>query len=593
MMAARLFHGAEYLKTEASKDDVFTPEDFTGEQRQIADTIDQFVRNDVTPRMEEIEHQNFGVSLDLLRKCGDLGLLMIDIPTDYGGLELDKVTSMHASEKMAPTGSFFSTWGVNCSLGSLPLVYYGTHEQKERYLPKIASGAMFCAYCLTEPDAGSDALSVKTTAVLSEDGEHYILNGTKQFISNGSIADLYTVFAKVDRKHFTGFLVERNFAGLSVGAEEKKLGLKGSSTTQVVFENVKVPAGNVLGEIGKGHKIAFNVLNLGRMKVSVGTIGTAKRAIAEGIAYANMRKQFGVPISSFGAIQEKIADMVAATFASESLLYRLAGQIDARLATVPKETADYYEVYQRCIEEYAIECSVAKVFCTEVLAQVVDEVVQIHGGYGFIQEYAAERFYRDERINRIFEGTNEINRIFITTMVLRRISSGEIDLDAEAAKPLERFISVGSGKVGERGFLVTEKRLLRNLKRTFFILIRSAAKKYQDQLKNEQEILMTLSDLVINIFAMESTILRAEKMMPQTSPAKWELLQAAVQVFVSNSAEKCGVSVRKGANYIAGENIILPFGFEMHRFITCHLPGLLQAKRRLAAAAIGLEKYPF
>lgn len=592
-MTTRLFHGAEFLITEAFKDDVFTPEEFTDEQRQIGETIDQFIRNDITPSLEEIEHQNFRVILDLLRKSGDLGLMMIDVPMEYGGLELDKVTSMHASEKMAPTGSFFVSWGVNSSLGCLPVVYYGTPEQKERYLSKIATGSLIGAYCLTEPDAGSDALGAKSTAVLSEDRTYYILNGTKQFISNGSIADLFTVFAKVDKKHFTAFLVERNSAGLSVGAEEKKLGIKGSSTTQVVFEDVRVPTGNLLGEIGKGHKIAFNILNLGRMKVSAGTVGTAKRAIAEGIAYANLRKQFGVPISSFGAIKEKIADMVAATFAAESLLYRLAGQIDTRLATVPKDTANYYDEYQRSIEEYAIECSIAKVFCTEMLAGVADEVVQIHGGYGFIQEYAAERIYRDERINRIFEGTNEINRIFISTMVLRRIFTGDIDLDSEAAKSLETPASSEPGTAVKPVAFAAEKLLLRNLKQTFIILIDAAVKKYQDQLKNEQEILLALSDLAINTFAIESTILRVEKIIDQVSPARSEALTAVVQVFLSNSAEKCGTSIRKGANYIAGEENMLSVGLETHRFTTYQPQGLLQARRHLAAAAIEAEKYPF
>lgn len=592
-MAAKLFNGGGYLIAEASKDDIFTPEEFTDEQRQIGDTIEQFIRNDITPNLDEIEYQNFDVILGLVRKCGDLGLMMIDVPTQYGGLELDKVTSMHASEKMAQTGSFSITFGVTTSLGCLPLVYYGTPQQKKRYLPKLATGAMIGAYCLTEPDAGSDALGAKSTAVLSEDGTHYVINGTKQFISNGSIADIFTVFAKVDKKHFTAFLVEKSSVGLSVGAEEKKLGIKGSSTTQVLFEDVRVPVGNVLGEIGKGHKIAFNILNLGRMKVSVGAVGTAKQAIAEGIAYANMRKQFGAPISSFGAIQEKIADMVAATFAAESLLYRLAGQIDARIATVPKETANYYEAYQRCIEEYAIECSVAKVFCTEVFARVADEVLQIHGGYGFIQEYAAERFYRDERINRIFEGTNEINRIFISTMVLRRIVTGDIDLGTEIAKPLEPLANVAPGTNGGPALFAVEKQLLRNLKQTFFILIGAALRKYQDQLKNEQEILMALSDLAINVFAIESTILRADKIMECVSPAKRAILKAAVQVFLSNCTEKCGTSIRKGANYIAGEDAMLPVGLDAYLFTHYNPPGLLQAKRQLAAAAIEMEKYQF
>lgn len=592
-MAARLFSGAEYLVTEALKGDIFTPEDFTDEQRQIGQTIEQFIQNDINPCREEIEHQNFDLTLELLRKCGELGILMIDVPVEYGGLELDKVTTMLAAEKMGPTGSFTITSGVTSSLGTLPLIYYGTNEQKKRYLPKLATGELVGAYCLTEPDAGSDALGVKTTATLSEDGTHYILNGTKQFISNGGFADIFTVFAKVDKKHFTAFLVEKGTAGLSIGAEEKKLGIKGSSTTQVVFENVEVPIGNILGEIGKGHKIAFNILNLGRMKVSAQSVGTGKVALAEGVAYANTRKQFGVPISNFGAIKEKIADMAAAVFASESLLYRLAGQIDARLATIDKDTENYYEAYQRGIEEYAMECSVAKVFCTEVLAHVADEVVQIHGGYGFIQEYPAERYYRDERINRIFEGTNEINRIFSATLLLRRISSGDIGMREAADKALAALSLGTSGSTGEQLLFAHEKGLLRNLKHAVFMLLDAAEKRYRDQLKNEQELLMALSDIAINVFAMESAVLRAEKIIPRASPAKGEALKSTVQVFFAHSSERCGLALRKAVNYIDGSEGLLPSGAELHAFTSYDVPGLLSAKRRLADAVIEVERYLF
>lgn len=591
-MAAKLFNGAEYLITEASKDEVFTPEEFTAEQRQIGETIDQFVRNEINPCREEIEQQNFDVIRELLVKTGDLGLLMIDVPVEYGGLELDEVTSVHATEKLAPTGSFLITWGANSGLGTLPLVYYGTREQKERYLSKLATGALIGAYCLTEPDSGSDALGAKTTATLSEDGKHYILNGTKQFISNGGIADLFTVFAKVDRQHFTAFLVERSSVGLSTGAEEKKLGIKGSSTTQVVFENVNVPTGNVLGEIGKGHKIAFNILNIGRMKTAAGAVGAAKSALAEGVGYSNIRKQFGVPISSFGAIKEKIADMTAAIFASESLLYRLAGQVDARLATIPKETQNYYGVYQRGIEEYALECSVAKVFCTEMLAHVADEVLQIHGGYGFIQEYPAERFYRDERINRIFEGTNEINRILVTTLALSRSKSGDIDWSREVAKAIEELTGPGSGAVGTEPFDV-EKTLITNMKRVFLVLLDVAATKCKEAIKNEQEILMALADVAINAFALESTVLRADKIFPSLSETKRRAIEAAVKVFAFNSAAQSGCAVRKAVNYIEEGDNLSTLRTGIARVVSYDVPGLLQAKRQLADAAIEIEKYLF
>ncbi|MBC7195734.1 MAG: acyl-CoA dehydrogenase family protein, partial [Deferribacterales bacterium] len=433
-MEKKLLKGAEYLLTEVSKDDVFTPEDFSDEQKQIAETTEEFVTNEVMPDIEAIDQQDFDKVVAHMKKSGELGLLMIDAPEEYGGLELDKATSMLVAEKIAPSGSFSVAYAAHTGIGTLPLVYYGTKEQKDKYLEKIITGEWIAAYCLTEPGSGSDALGAKATATLSEDGKYYILNGTKQFITNAGFADLFTVFAKIDKEHFTAFLVERTFEGLELGPEEKKMGIKGSSTRQVILNNCKVPVENVLGEIGKGHKIAFNVLNVGRFKLGAAVNGAAKYALSEGIKYANERKQFNLPISKFGAIKEKIADMTAYVYASESLIYRLAGLLDDKLATIDKNIDNYYEEYQKGIEEYAIECSISKVFCSDVLAKVVDEVVQIFGGYGFIQEYPAERFYRDERINRIFEGTNEVNRLLIPGMMLRRAMKGELPFQKEAMK---------------------------------------------------------------------------------------------------------------------------------------------------------------
>src|SRR3972149_1950397 len=505
--------GAQYLLADCSSWNFFSPKDFSPEQKQLAETIDQFVSKEILPNVEKLEHQDFGLMINLLKKCGELGLLMLEVPEEYGGLDLSKATAILVAEKISRYASFTAAFMVQTGIGMLPLVYYGTPAQKEKYLGKLISAKWISAYCLTEPDSGSDAMGAKTTATLSGDGKHYILNGTKQFITNGGFADLYTVFAKVDRKQFTAFLVERSFGGISPGPEEKKLGIKGSSTTQVILEDVKVPAENVLGEIGKGHKIAFNVLNVGRFKLGAVVTGAAKAALVEGVKYANLRKQFGVPIGMFGAIREKIADMTAAIFASESLVYRLAGMIDDHLETIPKGGADYYDAYMRGIEEYAVEWAIAKGFCSEGLAKVVDDVVQIHGGYGFIQEYPAERFFRDERVNRIFEGTNEINRILIAGTLFRRAEKGEIPLSREAGRALE-YLSGSKDDAGDdSGILAAEKKLSRNLKRVFLSVAGMASEKIKGRLKDEQEILMTLADVAINIFALESAVLRAGKGM--------------------------------------------------------------------------------
>ena len=592
-MAARVFKGAEFLIAETGKDEVFIPEDFSDEQRQIGQTTEQFVLNEVLPLREEIEHQHFEHVVHLMKRCGELGLLMIDVPEEYGGLELDKATSMLAAEKISGSGSFSVAYSAHTGIGTLPLVYYGTDDQKQRYLEKLVTGEWIAAYCLTEPDSGSDALSAKAFASLSPDGSHYILNGTKQFTTNGAIADLYTVFAKVDKVHFTAFLVERTMEGVSVGPEEKKLGIKGSSTTQVILDNAKVPVQNVLGEIGKGHKIAFNVLNVGRFKLGAAVTGAAKNALCDGIRYANLRKQFGRQIASFGAIKEKIADMTAGIFASESLIYRLAGLIDDRLATIPKETPDYYDAYQRGIEEYAMECAVAKVFCSEVLAFVVDEVVQIHGGYGYVQEYPAERYYRDERINRIFEGTNEINRLLIPGILLTRAIKGEIPLQQEALKAFESLMTPSFEELDDSIPFAAEKALLKGLKQAFLVVAGTAAQKFQARIKDEQEVLMSVADVAINIFAMESVVLRAEKMLPSLSPARKGAVTAAVKVFAFSATEKTATAARKAAFYIEeGDNLTMMLG-GIRRFTKYDATGLLQAKRALADAAIEAEKYLF
>lgn len=592
-MSEQLKKGGEFLITETACAEIFTPEDFSDEQKQIAETTSNFVTNEILPKAEEIEDGNFDLVVEGMKKCGELGLLMIDGPEEYGGLELDKATSMLAAEKIAPSGSFSVAYACHTGIATLPLVYYGTPAQKEQYLEKILTGEWIGAYCLTEPGSGSDALGARATAVLSEDGKHYILNGTKQFITNGSFSDLYTIFAQIDKTKFTAFLVERTAEGLVIGNEEKKLGIKGSSTTQIILDNCKVPVENVLGEIGKGHKIAFNVLNVGRFKLGAAVNGAAKYALEVGIKYANERKQFDTPIGKFGAIGEKIANLQAELFASESLIYRLAGLLDTKLATLDKGIDNYYEEYQKGIEEYAPECAIAKVYCSEALAHVVDEVVQIHGGYGFTAEYPAERFYRDERINRIFEGTNEINRLLIPGMILKRAMKGELPLQAEAMKAFESLMTPSFPELDEEDPFAAEKELLKNLKTLFLILSGTGVQKYMEKLAEQQEILLAAADMTIQIFAIESAVLRAEKAWPTSSEAKRELLKAAVKVCTFNATEIAGTAAKRGAFYVEEGDTLTMILSGVRRFAKYDAGGLLSAVRLLASRSLEEEKYLF
>ena len=592
-MAEKILNGGEYLIAETPCEDVFTPEDFTDEQRQMGETTEQFIANEIVPHIEEIDQQNFDLVVEGMKKCGELGLLMMDTPEEYGGLELDKASTMLVSEKVSFGGSFSVAYSAHSGIGTLPLVYYGTAAQKEKYLEKITSGEWCAAYCLTEPGSGSDALGAQASAILSEDGKHYILNGTKQFITNGGFAKLFTVFAKIDKEHFTAFLVEKSFEGLVVGPEEKKLGINGSSTTQIILDNCKVPVENLLGEKGKGHKIAFNVLNIGRFKLGAGVTGASKMALAEGIKYANERKQFNTPISQFGAISQKIADQTAYIFASESLVYRLAGLLDDKIATIEKGIDNYYEEYLKGIEEYASECGISKVFCSEVLAKTVDEVVQIHGGYGFVADYPAERYYRDERINRIFEGTNEINRLLIPGMILRKAMKGELPLQAEAMKAFESLMTPSFEELDESILFVKEKALIKNLKTLFLILSGAGVQKFMDKLANEQEILMAAADIAIQIFALESTVLRAEKNFGKVSESKQELLNAAVKIFAFEASENAGRAARQGAFFVEEGDTLTMILSGIRRFAKYDATGLLVAKRTLAKAACEVEKYVF
>jgi alkylation response protein AidB-like acyl-CoA dehydrogenase len=592
-MADTLLKGGEYLIADSQPEDVFTPEDFSDEQRQFGDTTEQFVTNELVPRIEEIDNQNFDIVVEGMRKCGELGLLMMDAPEEYGGLDLDKASSMLVAERIAISGSFSVAYSAHTGIGTLPLIYYGTHEQKEKYLEKLITGEWCSAYCLTEPGSGSDALGAQASAVLSEDGSNYVLNGTKQYITNGGFAQLFTVFAKIDKEHFTAFLIERDFEGLSVGPEEKKMGIKGSSTTPVILDNCKVPVENVLGEVGKGHKIAFNVLNVGRFKLGAAVTGAAKAALETGIKYGNERVQFKKKISSFGAIKEKIADLTADIYAAESLIYRLAGLLDDKLATIEKGTDDYYVQYQKGIEDYAAECGISKVFCSEVLARTVDEVVQIHGGYGFVSDYPAERYYRDERINRIFEGTNEINRLLIPGMILRKAMKGELPLQAEAMKAFEALMTPSFEELDDSLPFAAEKALITNLKTLFLILAGTGVQKFMDKIADEQEILMAAADIAIQIFALESAVLRGEKVLSSYSERRQELLKAAIKIFAFRAAETAGSAARKGAFYIEEGDTLTMILSGVRRFSKYDATGLLAAKRLVADAASEDEKYIF
>jgi alkylation response protein AidB-like acyl-CoA dehydrogenase len=592
-MSEKQLKGGEYLLVNMACDSVFTPEDFSDEQKQFAETTELFAKNEIIPNLEEIDNQNFNLVISGIRKCGELGLLMMDTPESYGGLDLDKASSMLVIEKMAMTGAFSCSFGVHTGLGSLPLIYYGTHEQKEKYLGKLISGDWIAAYCLTEPGSGSDALGAQSSAVLSEDGSHYILNGTKQFITNGGFANLFTIFAKIDKEHFTAFLVEKDFKGLIVGPEEKKLGLKGSSTTPVVLENCRVPVENLLGEIGQGYKIAFNILNIGRFKLGAGVTGAAKVALETGIAYANERVQFKRRISSFGAIKEKIADLTADVFASESLVYRLAGLLDENLATIPRDVDDFYVLYQKGIQEYAAECSIAKVFCSEVLGRTVDEVLQIHGGYGYISDYPVERYYRDARIQRIWEGTNEINRLLIPDIILRKAVKGELPLQAEARNAFESLTTPSFEESTEAAPFAAEKTLVANLKTLFLILAGIAVQKFIDKIAEEQEVLISLADIAIQIFALESAVLRAEKSLSRYSTEKQKLAESAVKVCALGASESAGSAARKAAFYIEEGDTLSMLLSGARRFSKYDASGLLAAKRLLAEASCEKEKYVF
>jgi alkylation response protein AidB-like acyl-CoA dehydrogenase len=583
-MNNRLLNGGEFLLTDIADMEIFAPEDFTSEQKQIGETTEEFMKNEIIPNIERIEEKDFAFIVEKLKQSADLGLFLAEVPEEYGGLELEKTTNMLMIEKVAPVASFCMAFSGHTGIGILPMVYYGTPDQKERYLGKLSSGEWIGAYALTEPECGSDPLSSRTTAVLSDDGTYYILNGTKQFITNSTFADMFTVFAKIDGKLFSAFLVEKGFEGFTVGAEEKKMGLKGSSTTQLILDNVRVPVENLLGEPGKGHKIAFNVLNVGRLKVATQTLGMAKAAFAESATYATDRKQFGKQIGEFGAIKEKLADMLTATFASESVIYRVAGLLDARLATLDHSGSDYYERYQKAIEEYAAECAIAKVFCTEQLDMVVDEAVQIHGGYGYISEYAVERYYRDSRIQRIFEGTNEINRILIPTMLFRKADNNG-SLLWDFVKKAHEGITTETAYSGE---FALEAAVVARLKQLLLTVLGAVV-----AAREHQEVLLAIADMVITLFALESVVLRADKVLAASSEARQNLLKAVVKVAAFELSDQFRSAAARCSAYALKGDTLSDLQNTVSSLSACPVEELLAAKHLLSQQSQESGKYIF
>ncbi|MBM7867368.1 acyl-CoA dehydrogenase [Heliobacterium gestii] len=573
--------GGSFLTETLAPEQVFTPEDFTEEQRTIAQTTADFIAGNVTPHLEQIEKLDYGLTRTLLREAGEIGLLGADIPEAYDGVALDKISSTLITENMARGGSFGLSHGAHVGIGTLPIVFFGNEEQKQRYLPALGSGEKIAAYCLTEPGSGSDALGAKTKALLSEDGRHYRLNGTKQYITNAGFADVFVIYAKVDGDKFTAFIVDRDTPGLSIGPEEKKMGIKGSSTCPVILEDASVPVENVLGEIGKGHQIAFNILNIGRYKLGAGCIGSAKWAIHLSTKYANARAQFNTPIARFPLIQEKIADMAIELYGAESVIYRTAGLIEKALEV--KEPL-------QATAEYAAECSICKILASEMLDQVADEGVQIHGGYGYTQEYEIERMYRDARINRIFEGTNEINRLLIPDTLLKRAMKGEIPLLAAAQRLQSELFTLGV-HMDDGVPLSVEADLVERSKKTLIFVAGLAVQKYQKALAQEQEILRNMADLVINVFAMESALLRAKKKLAQSNQEQASLSIDLARAFV-NRRFGAIEQIAKQSLAAMEEGDTLRAQLSILKKLTRHLPVNEKAlKRKIAQPFLEAEKY--
>ena len=590
----RVFSGGEFLITDVAPEEVFTPEDFTDEHKMIFETSRDFVIREILPNVDKIEQKDRELILGLLAKAGELGLNSTDIPEEYGGLGLDKVSSTVVAEALGDVGSFSAVYGGHTGIGTLPIVYFGNEEQKKKYLPKLASGEWCGAYCLTESGAGSDALNAKTKAVLSEDGKYYILNGEKLFITNGGWASSFVVYAKVDGEDFTGFIVEHDFPGVSTGAEEKKMGMHGSSTCPVILEDARVPVENVLFEIGKGHKIAFNILNIGRWKLGAAAVGGCKTCVTESVKYANGRVQFKVPISSFGMIKTKLADMAIRTYMCESMMYRLAGMFDDKLDTLDEDAKKSGAENAKAIEEYAPECSISKVYGSESADYCVDEYVQILGGYGYCAEYPAERSYRDSRINRIWEGTNEINRLLIPGTMMRRAMQGRLALLPAAQAIADELITYSPLSVQLPDTpLALQEHMLKMCKKIALMVAGVAARKFQRSLEKEQEVLAKIADIVIEIFAMESGLLRVLKIISKEGGEEAGHQISAIKVYVDETIPKIEGWAKQILAYVEDGDMLRMQLAGVKKLARYQPIDIVTLKRAVADRIIELESYPF
>jgi butyryl-CoA dehydrogenase len=583
--------GGSFLLEERQTADVFTPEDFSEQHQMIGQTAEEFSVNEILPQAEKIEHKDYSVSRDLLKKAGDLGLSGVEVPEAYGGLEMDKVTAAIIADHIAKYAGFATTWGAHSGIGMLPIVYFGTEEQKKKYLPRLAAGETVGAYALSEATSGSDALNCRARAVLSPDGKHYILNGEKMWITNAGFADLFTVFAKIDGEKFSAFLVERGFPGFSTGAEEHKMGIRGSSTCPVILNDCKVPVENLLGEIGKGHVIAFNILNVGRFKLGAMCVGGARVSIESAVSYAKQRKAFGKTIGDFGLVREKIANMATLIYVGESLVYRTVGMMDELLSQIDSASPDAAKEQRKAIEEYAVECSILKVWGSEMIDYVVDETLQIYAGYGFVEEYPAERAYRDARINRIFEGTNEINRLIITGFLLKRAMSGQLPLMPAIKKLMDEVLSGPSMGEEIEGPLSEERKLVAQAKKLGLFVSGAATQKYMAAIQDQQEVMGAIADMTIEIYAMESAVLRAQKMVEQKGEAASALPIAMTQVYLTQALEKVEAAARKVIADVA-EGDMLRTQLAIVRRLSKHEPfNTIALRQQIAQKTIEAGKY--
>jgi alkylation response protein AidB-like acyl-CoA dehydrogenase len=586
----KIVKGGAFLIEELTPEDVFTPEDFNEEHRMIAETTRQFVDNEVAPHVDQLEKHDWKLARELVKKAADLGLIGASIPEEYGGLGLDQTSGALIGENIGRSASFATTLGAESGIGLLPLVYFGTDAAKEKYLAKIAAGELITAYALTEAGSGSDAMAAKATARLSADGTHYVINGEKMWITNGGFADIFVVFAKVDGDKFSAFVVERQ-PGLTSGAEEHKMGIKGSSTTALVLSDVKTPVENLLGEVGKGHKIAFNILNIGRFKLGAMCIGGMKLMVHESVRYANERHQFGKSISSFGAIKAKLAEQCIRTWVGEAMTYRTLGMIEAGIGAVDAKDMD---ARLRAIEEYAAECSIIKVALSEYCDFVVDEMVQIFGGYGYSAHYPAERAYRDSRINRIFEGTNEINRLLIPGRLMKSALSGNLPLLPAAQALMDEILSPQmSGLDDDEQVLAAEQKLTQNAKKVALMTLGTAAQKYMMKLADQQEILMGIADIILDTYAMESAILRTQKLAASQGEGAAARYIDITRVFCNDAVERIEARAKNTLAAMSEGDELRTLLAALRRFTKLTPMNTVAARQRIADVVIQANKYVY